>query len=128
MRSRRYVFLLVFGLVGCGGDWGGAQGTVTLDDKPLEDGLITFHPLDEGPTAYGQVKSGSFTINTGQKAGLRTGMYKVTVSATTIPEPGSATPSRLLTPKKYSRKETTDLEAKVEASSNRFTFALRSSP
>jgi hypothetical protein len=112
---------------GCGsGDWATASGKVTLDDAPLKEGVITFHPAGDQASAYGQVTDGEFSINTGQKTGLKPGKYKVTVSATTVPESGSAQRARLLTPKKYAVKETSDLEADVKPGSNSFTFAMHS--
>jgi hypothetical protein len=113
---------------GCGGDCGSASGSVTLDGQPLREGLITFHPAGDGPTAYGQVNAGEFTLSTGQKSGLKVGKYQVTVSATTIPESGSGQPGRLLTPKKYASKETSGLEADVKSGGNRFKFEMRSKP
>lgn len=120
--------LLGLAMLGCSGSWGNASGEVTVDGTALKEGVITFHPVEGGATAYGQVTAGAFTISTGQKTGLKAGKYRVTVSAMTIPEPGSTETAKMLTPVKYSRTETTDLEATVTGGSNRFKFELRTSP
>jgi len=113
-------------LAGCGGGWGSASGSVTLDGTPLKDGIITFHPVGGGPTAYGIVTDGAFTIATGQQSGLSTGKYKVTVSASSIPKEGTNETAKLLTPAKYSKADTTDLEATVNGGLNSYTFEMKS--
>jgi hypothetical protein len=125
LNARLFALVVVACVAGCGSR-GSATGTVTLDGTPLKEGLITFHPVEPGPTAYGQVKEGEFTVSTGQKTGLQAGKYKVTVSASTIPEPGSTKEAKLLTPAKYSRPETSGLEAAVGSGSNRFKFEMKS--
>jgi hypothetical protein len=116
-------------LPGCGsGDWGSGTGTVSVDGTPLKAGIVTFHPRDGGAAAYGQVTDGKFTLYTGQQAGLKTGQYQVTVSATSIPEPGSTEKARLLTPEKYARPETSGLAEAVKGGSNTFDFKLSSAP
>jgi hypothetical protein len=118
---------LVF-LVGCGsGNWGTVSGTVTQDQTPLEDGIITFHPVDgTGSSGYGQIIKGAYEISTGAKTGLPVGSYKVTVSASTIPKEGTSETAKLLTPKKYSQPHTTDLKAEVKSGSNQIPFAMSS--
>lgn len=130
MRVRLFVLLslaLCPVVAGCGsGTWGTATGTVTLDGEPLKDGVITFHPAGKQASGAGQVTDGNFTISTGQKEGLSVGKYKVTVSASTIPKEGTSERAKLLTPPKYARTETTDLEADVKSGSNKFTFEMHS--
>jgi hypothetical protein len=117
--------LIAIFLAGCGGA-GTVTGEVTLDGTPLKEGLITFHPADPGPTAYGQVKAGEFNLSTGQKASVPPGKYKVTVSASTIPEMGTKQEAKLLTPAKYAKPDTSGLEAEVKSGSNRFKFEMKS--
>ncbi len=133
MRMLRFVLVgFVFSLAGagCGGDWGTVSGTVTLDKVPLKEGMIAFHPTTpgEGVTAYGEIRDDAYTIRTGQKSGLKIGHCRVTVSATTIPKEGTNEVARMLTPVKYSRPETSKLEADVKAGSNVFPFELTSKP
>lgn len=133
MRTLRFVltgFVLTLASAGCGGDWGTVSGTVTLDKVPLKGGMITFHPATpgDGTTAYGEIHDGAYTIRTGQKSGLKIGLCRVTVSASTIPREGTNEAAKLLTPVKYSRPETSKLEADVKAGSNVFPFDLTSKP
>ena len=126
--SRRLalVFVPVLGLflAGCGGSWATASGTVTLDGAPLKDGTVSFHPAGDGPTAYGTVKDGAFTVSTGQRDGLPVGKYKVTISASTIPEEGTKERAKMLTPPKYATAATTPLEADVTAGANTLKFEM----
>ncbi len=76
--------LLMFGVVGCGGDnlpREAISGTVTVDGKPLKAGVITFVPnAPDIPTQAGAaVVEGKYTIERAQ--GLVPGKYKVVVSS-----------------------------------------------
>ena len=116
-------------LAGCGtAGWGTGSGTVSVDDQPLKTGVVTFHPTDGGAAAYGQVTDGRFTVYTGQQAGLKAGKYQVTVSASSIPEPGSREQAKLLTPARYATPQTSGLMADVKSGGNSFEFKLSSTP
>jgi hypothetical protein len=72
--------LLLLALLGCSRDGRvSAGGTVTLDGKPLESGVITFQPApgSEGVGAGGQLAGGQFQI--AAKHGLKPGKYWVSV-------------------------------------------------
>ena len=76
---------MVFGLMcplaaGCGGDSAGieVQGTVSVNGQPVDDGAITFVPVD------GAGKKGGATITDGEytvapDVGLTAGSYKVEI-------------------------------------------------
>ena len=130
MRARTLSVLPILGLAlaGCAGDWGGATGTVTLDGAPLKEASISFVPTDGGATAYGQVKDGAFALSTGSKDGLKAGKYRVSISASTIPQMGTKEQAKLMTPKKYASPETSGLEEVVKSGSNSFKFELSSKP
>jgi hypothetical protein len=116
-------------LVGCGSaDWGSAGGTVTLDGEPLQAGDITFQSVGKGPTATGKVIDGSFTVSTGQKAGVEVGKYAVTVSNTVVAKAGNTERAKLLTPPRYAAKATSGLQADVKAGANQFEFKMLSKP
>jgi len=80
--------------IGCGGKGGPVlpvNGIVTLDDKPLDEATVIFHPEEEGATS-GFARTGSdgkFVIRgaKGEK-GLAPGKYKVTVSKMKLPGGG----------------------------------------
>jgi hypothetical protein len=129
----RFIYLLLIipllSCFGCGaGDWGTVSGTVLLDGKPLPKGVIMFHATEDGPGAQGQIKDGAFSVQTGLKAGLKTGSYVVTVADTTIPEMGTSDTAKLLTPEKYANPKTSGLTADVLGGENTFKFEMKSSP
>lgn len=68
--------------VGCGG--GGVErsavsGSVTLDGNPIEEGMILFSPLGEGPSAGGDIKNGQYLIEADR--GPSPGSYRVEIRA-----------------------------------------------
>jgi hypothetical protein len=73
------VILMVFlVLVGCGGE-PVASGTVKVDGQPLEEGNISFFPVDgKSTTAGGPIKGGQYTVN------VPTGTMKVVISKAKI--------------------------------------------
>jgi len=79
---------LVGSLVGCGGDSLGRHaisGTVKLAAAPLENGMISFTPVDQGTTSSGgKITAGAYKL--AADAGLPPGKYKVTINA---PKPGT---------------------------------------
>lgn len=77
------VGLMLSTLVGCGGTTGRGpvSGTVTLDGRPLEHGVINFRPVEgnAAPGSGGVVIDGSFEIPADK--GLRPGKYTVSIAA-----------------------------------------------
>ena len=50
-------------LTGCGSDGISIGGAVTLDDKPLSEGSISFEPVDgAGPTTGGKITDGKYEL------------------------------------------------------------------
>ena len=90
MMLRRYSWLLVVGLVGCGGGerTSPVEGDVSLDGKPLAGAAIQFVPQGKGRDATGETdKDGHFVMSTFQpRDGAAPGSYKVVIS----PPVGSA--------------------------------------
>jgi len=80
---------------GCGdssSDRMSVQGTVTLDNQPLEKGVISFLPLPgtDSPTAGADVVAGQFEVPSGK--GVFPGKFSVTITASLptgkkIPDP-----------------------------------------
>ena len=110
------------------------SGVVTLDDKPLTTGLVSFHPVAAGPIAYGRIdERGGYEIRTGGSGGLAPGEYLVTVAANEppahppapTPEIRESLPRPLITPEKYAAKETSGLRVTVRSGKNEFDFNLR---
>lgn len=109
-------------------------GTVSLDGKPLDQGVISFTPEAQGTnpvTGGGVISSGSFSIP--QDRGLTPGTYKVAISADTSVPPVAAGQAPGATPKvkakvtspipaKYNTQST--LEAEVKDGSTSLKFDL----
>ena len=119
--------LSAFLLVGCGGGTNvpvvKARGKVTQGGLPLDSATLIFAPTDGGKLVGTALSSsdGTFEITMNNQAGALPGNYKVMVtkyihSAPRL-EPGehAETPgsSKLLTPERYSKLESTDLMVTV---------------
>jgi hypothetical protein len=116
---------------GCGGTYESTvSGIVLLDEQALTSGTVTFHPLAGGAAVYGQIQSdGRYELHTGSERGLAPGDYRVTVVATDNPPaaPGQTPPiGKLITPERYNRLETTDLQATIKPGKNDVPLKLHS--
>jgi hypothetical protein len=139
--SAMAVALSTLTLVGCGASDDlpreGVTGTVTLNDKPLASGFITFMPAGAEATQGGSViQEGSYSIPSDQ--GLVPGTYKVLITST---GGGSATqtdhvtdmpgmppiPAKEAIPAEYNAKSTLTAEVKA-GGENVFDFPLKGSP
>jgi len=80
------------GLTGCSNDGKMAiTGNVTLKGKPLEDGTITFYPVDTGTRAGTGIVNGKYEIK--RELGLVPGKYRVSITS-----PDGFTPTDPKTP------------------------------
>ena len=74
---------LLLALAGCGGEESvprtAVSGTVTLQGKPLEEGIILFTPLAKGPSAGGDIRQGKYQLP--QEKGPSPGEYRVEIRA-----------------------------------------------
>jgi hypothetical protein len=118
-------------IAGCGGAHeSSVSGTVYLDDKPLNTGLVTFFPTQGGAAVYSRIgPNGAYELKTGDTSGLKPGQYKVTVVATEIPTvvPGTTPPiGKLITPHKYGQLDQTDLTFTVGPGDNTIDLRLKS--
>ncbi len=103
------------------------SGTVTVENKLLTTGWITFYPDEErgnlrATLATAEIQpDGTYKLSTNGKPGIGCGWYKVVVAASREPIPlkpprnPDGTPRGLnwLTDEKYTRPETTDLRIEV---------------
>lgn len=118
-------------LAGCGGpNAGKVSGLVTLDDKPLTKGDVSFHPADgKGAVAYGSINAeGRYELGTGTDAGLTPGSYVATVSVTEeikSPRPNEESSFKQLMPAKYTT-TSSDLKFEVKAGANDIPLKLTS--
>lgn len=132
---------LVIVIVACGASGGcGAkpdatvQGTVTIDGELANRGTVVFHPVKEGPPAYGTVhENGTYSLRVGQGdleevdgGKLRSGDYIVTVVVNMPPlgketvggAAGPPVPGPRLTAGKYAETATSDLRFTVKPGLN----------
>lgn len=70
--------------IGCGGGKGKVTGNVTVDNKPLPGGTITFHP-SKGNAASGEIIDGQYTVT-----GVPTGNARVSVSTAYLKQEADA--------------------------------------
>jgi hypothetical protein len=118
------------------------EGTVTLDDKPIEGVSVTLNPKD-GTNAAGGITgaNGKFTVNTSGYSGAKPGTYDVTFKKVEIPgqdlsfeesqaKYGGKTPSPIYhIPQKYESVKTSGMEpitVTTDKKQNVFTFELKS--
>ena len=110
--------------IGCGRYDARVSGTVTLDGKVLDRGIVAYYPESGGVVAYGVIDgNGEYHLMTGRDAGLPPGEYDVTVVANEVPErqPGKSgppPPGKRLTAESVSDRRTTDLHYTVEPGGN----------
>lgn len=110
-RTSAVVFGLVPVVVGCSppSPYVKVQGTVTLDGKPLESGVVQFHP-PAGQVAAGEIgPGGAFTLTTRSPGdGVLPGTYQATVTAE------AADPSQQpLVPLRYTRAGSSGLSVTI---------------
>ena len=118
-------------------------GVVTLNNEPVADAAVTFHPAGSGKLAVGKTDaSGKFTLTTTEtgQSGAVPGRYRVTVAKYVSPEQPAAAapaeeyqeeetettpaPAQNVLPAKYADPGTSGFEVEVKAGENSFTFAL----
>jgi len=155
MTGRAAVVLLVVPLVcglvfnlGC--QPGGAKertypvtGVVTLNNEPVADAAVTFHPAGSGKLAVGKTDAaGKFSLTTTEtgQSGAVPGRYRVTVAKYVSPDqPAAAAPSgeyreqetettpapaQNVLPANYADPSTSGFEVEVKVGENSFTFSL----
>jgi hypothetical protein len=108
------------------------SGSVKFDDQPLKTGVVSFHPVGQGPVALGQIDdSGNYTAAVGSGSGLQPGEYIVTVVANEPPVPAkdprmAPAPGKRITPEKYASKEKSDLKFTLKPGSNSIDLSITS--
>lgn len=127
-----FLSMLVVGLAGCGSDTiGYVEGTVTLDDQPLEGALVTFIPEEGGRPAYGRTNAdGWYELTyTRKEKGALIGTNSVEINTESEGDPDAENPAfRKSVPERIPAKYNvnTELTAEVESGSNTFNFDLSS--
>jgi hypothetical protein len=131
---RSAVLLIALMLPGCGETFYDVSGSVTLDGKPFADGSVTLVPKAGGPPAFGSTDAaGKFTLQSGNRGGVRAGEYTVVLAKLTGPKldpkddegrgiRGDAMPESAV-PAKFARAETSDLTLTVPSASGTYSVA-----
>jgi hypothetical protein len=84
---RFVAFLLLLGVVGCGGSAVPVSGRVTLDGKPIADATVTFQPADSGKPGTGSAgktdANGQFTLQLVgmNRPGALIGKHRISITA-----------------------------------------------
>jgi len=120
---------LLLALAGCGGDAaiGEVSGTISYGGKPVEEGAITFTPIDgKGRTGGGEIKDGQYTAK-----GVAVGRMKVSITNAKVygykklydtPDSPKQALKRNEIPEKYNEK--TELEYEVKPGKNEKNWEL----
>ncbi len=134
-------------LVGCGGGETGESlgatvtGKVTLDGTPVEGATVTFRPTGgDQKGAFGRTDAeGNYTLSTSAATvGVAPGNYQVTVTKMEVAQstgpqegdpdytgaPAPTPPPKSLLPEKYSKANTSGLEATVTEGENNIPLEL----
>jgi len=124
------VALIILGGCGTGGpDLAPLSGTVSLDGRPLEQGLVQFVPeTGTGPAAVGSITGGRFVAETAGRSGARPGRYRVRIESRAPPADETDTLPRSLVPERYGNPATSGIVYAVEAGrENEVEIALQGS-
>lgn len=127
-------------IAGCGGPSDGferfpAEGTVTLDGRPLESGTINFIPEREGASSSVPIADGAFRLRGGD--GLSPGPYRVeifSVRATGRQVPSLDDPGALvdeitnIIPEQYNIRSSLKAEIPAGGPQGPLPFALSGAP
>lgn len=109
MMSHSVLWLCLVIITGCGGDGfnlAPVSGTVSLNDQPLADTLVTFAPTSTvGPPSWGRTDAnGTYSLQTRDgERGAVIGEHRVTITTAEAPEAsnerddvyGSSTPEKV---------------------------------
>ncbi len=125
--------VLVLALVGgCSEKMPRVYGLVTIDGKPVPEGMISFQPVGGGSIAVARIgPDGAYEVKTGTAAGLAPGEYRIAVSAPKgiIPPPTPQNPNPKIerwVPLKYNDIEKSGLAINVTSGSTEYNLELKS--
>jgi hypothetical protein len=115
------------------------EGNVTIDGKPFTNGAVTLIPTEGGAPSYGGTDAqGHYSLETGNKAGVKPGTYKVvlqkfeTGKVDPRDEEGRNTqnmaPAKALVPEKYSKPETSDITLTIPSADGKYDIHVKTKP
>jgi hypothetical protein len=134
MRCRLALFFFAWGaaaLASCAGRWGGSyvpvRGKVTLGDRPLVGGTVTFVLLDgdaKAPRPEGDIDSqGLYSLKTAGKEGAPPGKYRAILTTS-----GEDKRQDTLFDPRYSHEERSPLEIEVREDAPAGQYDLKLQP
>jgi hypothetical protein len=123
-------------LSGCGGNHHAVEGSVTLDNVPVNGGMIQFVAQGDGPAVksmntHAEIIDGKYSLPAGQ--GPSPGKYKVVITwnkktgkkVDAGGDPGNKIDETFeAIPRKYNRESSEIVE--IKPSANRFDYAIKS--
>lgn len=124
--------LFIGGLCGCGNYEGRipVTGTVTLDGKPLGNGMISFVGPKGYAVASGEIREGRYALSeSASRDGIDTGDYLVSIESweelpgAELPD-GSFSKGKSAIPERYQDPSTSGLTATVTPKDRKFDFEL----
>ncbi len=112
--------LLLAAMIGCGdANYASVSGVVTLDGQPLPRGMVQFVPVNDMPTATGEIgPDGRYQLTTPDQSGAFVGKHRVRVEARAEQKDEKDTFPASLIPERYTSEETSQLEFEVVAGKN----------
>jgi len=122
--------MLLGSVCGCSEKMPTVSGLVTIDGKPVPEGMISFQPVSGGAIAVARISpDGSYSVKTGSDAGLKPGEYKIAVSAPKgiIPAPTPQNPNPKIerwVPLRYNDIEKSGLSINVTSGSTEKNLEL----
>jgi hypothetical protein len=107
------------------------KGKVTVDNKPLTSGQVSFFPETPDEKSKfappsGQIdSSGNYELFTEGKAGAPAGKYKVMVTPMMAPDPNAKGPPKMPFNDKYRNAQSSGLHVEVSASAGAGAYDLK---
>jgi hypothetical protein len=125
-----FASLLLAPCLGCGDtNYATVSGTVTLDGQPLPRGMVQFVPVNDMPTATGEIGAdGKYKLSTADQSGAYVGKHKVRIEARAEQKDERDTFPVSLIPERYTSEETSKLEYEVVAGKNNVIDIKLTSP
>src|SRR5262245_24500941 len=124
------LFVALAATAGCGGGRASVDGTVTLDNVPVDGGMIYFFPdVGKADNGHAEIKDGKYSLASGQ--GPPPGNYRVEIvwhKKTGKQVVGSDPPNKeeetiQVIPEKYNK--SSELKVEIKAGSNTHDFPLK---
>jgi len=102
------------------------KGKVTFRSQPVDQGTITFIPLEGGKNATSAIQEGGiFSLSTYDKDdGAIVGKHKVVVKVNAVGPDGKAVSKNARIPAKYESAETTPVQVEIKESKDNLEVSL----